>query len=64
MKKEAKRGVTMRAERSQRGLLEAIGHQHEAGVWRGLSKLSTAKGVARKFLVGSFNRGPSLAQGT
>ena len=43
---------------SQRGLLEAIGHQDEAGAWKGISKLSTAEGMGRKCQVGSFDGGP------
>ena len=42
---------------SQRGLLEAIGHQDEAGAWKGISKLSTAEGMGRKCQVGGFHGG-------
>lgn len=39
---------------ARRGLLEAIGHQNEAGVWREIAKLSTAKAMGRKSRVGEF----------
>lgn len=48
MKKEVKRGVMIREWRSQKGLLEATGHQDEAGAWKGISKLSTAEGMGGK----------------
>ena len=68
MKKEVKRGVMIREWRSQKGLLEATGHQDEAGAWKGISKLSTAEDMGRKSQVGSFDWGPGPwardAQGT
>lgn len=40
-------GSRLGHEGARRGLLVAIGHQGEAGVCRGVSKLSTAEGTGR-----------------
>lgn len=37
---------------ARRGLLEAIHHPNEAGVWREIAKLSTAEGMGRTSRVG------------